>query len=250
MCRLIKKAKRSYYGNLNPSDICDNKKFWKSIKPMFNEHTVSTENITLIENNVIIIDDSKISETFNEFFGNAVKNLNIESFKPIRETSPPDDPVEAIIWKYENHPSILKIREVMGNTQSFSFQPTNINAVMKELSSINPTKSCPIESLPSKILKEHANIFGPKILIDFNCCIRTGIFPQNLKLADITPVYKKLNKHCKTMYRPVSILSALSKIFEKLMFYQINDYMMDKFLYSYMWFSGMYEHSKLPAFHD
>ena len=34
---LLKKAKKSYFGNLKSSDICDNKKFWKSVKPLFNE---------------------------------------------------------------------------------------------------------------------------------------------------------------------------------------------------------------------
>ena len=64
---LLKKTKRDYFGNLNPSALCDNKKFWKVVKPLFSEQSVSTENITLIENNVIINDDAKIAEIFNVF---------------------------------------------------------------------------------------------------------------------------------------------------------------------------------------
>ena len=49
---------------------------------MFTEKATSTDSITLIENNVIITDDKKLSETFNEFFNNAVQNLNIGYYEP------------------------------------------------------------------------------------------------------------------------------------------------------------------------
>ena len=57
---------------------------------------------------------------------------------------------------------------------------------MKEISNLNVAKSCPIDTIPSKILKENSSIFGPKILIDFNYGIKNGIFPSNQKSADIT----------------------------------------------------------------
>ena len=53
-------------------------------------------------------------------------------------------------------------------------------------------------------------------------------FPVIKKCADITPIFKKSDKYNKENYRQVSILPAISKIFEKLMFHQINQYMQDK----------------------
>ena len=55
-----------YFQNLNPADICDNKKFWKIVKPYFSEKSTSTENITLVENNKIVNNDTNIAEIFNE----------------------------------------------------------------------------------------------------------------------------------------------------------------------------------------
>ena len=78
---LLKKVKKTYFKNLNPSAICDNKKFWKTVKPLFTEKTTSTNNITLVENNEIISDDNVAAEIFNDFFSNAVKNLNIEPYE-------------------------------------------------------------------------------------------------------------------------------------------------------------------------
>ena len=77
-------------------------------------------------------------------------------------------------------------------------------------------------------MKDISDTMATKILIDFNSSISTGQFPQNLKLADVTPIFKNGDKQFKANYRPVSILPALSKIFEKLMSYQIEKFMRDK----------------------
>ena len=79
---LLKKAKKLYYAKLNPSDVCDNKKFWKTVKPLFNEQVISTDSITLIENDIIVGENAEVAEIFNDFFGNTVKNLNIEPYRP------------------------------------------------------------------------------------------------------------------------------------------------------------------------
>ena len=85
-----------------------------------------------------------------------------------------------------------------------------------------------MDSIPAKILKDNYDVIGPKIVIDFNSSIQTGLFHPNQKLADVSPIFKKELKHSKGNYRPVSVLSALSKIFEKLILYQIDNYMKDK----------------------
>ena len=54
---LLRKAKRVFYSNLNPSSISDNKKFWKIVKPFFSDKKPSNDRITLVENNDIISDD-------------------------------------------------------------------------------------------------------------------------------------------------------------------------------------------------
>ena len=59
---LLKQAKKSYYENLKPSSICDNKNFWKTVKPLFTDKAASTDQITLVENKVIVSDDKQVSE--------------------------------------------------------------------------------------------------------------------------------------------------------------------------------------------
>ena len=67
-----------------------------------------------------------------------------------------------------------------------------------------------------------ANIWNEELLLNKN-------FPENLKLADVTPIFKKKDKTFVENYRPVSVLPTVSKIFERIMQKQITDYI-GKFL--------------------
>ena len=59
------------------------------------------------------------------------------------------------------------------------------------------------------------------------------IFPDSLKLADVAPIHKKEDRTNKENYRPVSLLPVVSKLFERDMYNQINNYI-DKFLSPYL----------------
>ena len=80
-------------------------------------------------------------------------------------------------------------------------------------------------SIPSKTLKLSADTSADILQNLFNDMLSTGNFPDNMKLADITPVFKKKDPLKKENYIPVSILSAISKIFERLTQKQIVGYM-------------------------
>ena len=231
---LLKKTKRCYYRNLNPSLICDNKKFWQTVKPLFSEKTLSSHanGITLVEGENVISNDGQLSEIFNEFFSNAVKNLNISvhfaSSSSDHSILSNEDPILNAISKYKKHPSIQRIKDNFKENDIFSFKPTDVISVCKEIDRLDLSKSASFDSLPAKVIKDLKNIISPEIAHYFNICIKTGTFPQNLKLADVSPIYKKNDKQCKENYRPVSVLSAFSKIFERLMLYQMSEYMENK----------------------
>ena len=193
--------------------------------PFFSDKVATTEAISLIENEAIISNDSQVSEIFSDYFSNAVNDLNI---KPWTESLGNEVlSISQILEKYKQHPSVLKIREKMPKHKTFSFQETSIEDVVEKLSNLDVSKASPVESLPPKVLKDNCNIFAPKIMFDFNISIKSGIFPNSLKLADVTPVFKKDDKHDKTKFRPVSILPALSKIYERIMNGQIKAYFED-----------------------
>ena len=76
--KLYKKERKAFFSNLNPSNICDNKTFWKYVQPFFSEKRKISNKITLVDDNdTIVSDDQSISEELTTFFKNATKSLNI-----------------------------------------------------------------------------------------------------------------------------------------------------------------------------
>ena len=136
------------------------------------------------------------------------------------------DPILRAINKYKNHPNILKIKEAVGyNEETFSFVPTTLEKVSREITSLNNSTACPKYTIPPRVVKENIDMFACKLHNDFNNSIYFSNFPCNLKKADITPAHKKGDRTDKCNYRPVSILPAISKIYERLLYYQMNSFM-------------------------
>ena len=86
-------------------------------------------------------------------------------------------------------------------------------AIIQIIKDLNPNKSSDISP---RILKLFTHIIAPLLTTLFNNCLRLGIFPDELKIARIIPLYKSGDKSDITNYRPISLLPVLSKIFEKL----------------------------------
>ena len=180
-------------------------------------------------------DDDLIVKELNKFFKNAVSAFNIKENRFItnRSSDGITDPVDKAIDKYKFHPSILLIQKHLKNHAILSFKTVEIGDIEKEINNINPKKATISNSIPHKILKRSSKVSASVLHKLFNDSIEKSEFPQNLKLADITPVYKTNNPLEKTNYRPVSILSVVSKIFEKIMQKQINDFIIS-FLSPYL----------------
>ena len=87
------------------------------------------------EHGKTIIDNKKISETFNNYFSNTVKNLNIDSdLRDITNQTNNADPVFRPIEKYANQPFILKIKRKMSDKGlGFSFKYVTRNKIVKEI---------------------------------------------------------------------------------------------------------------------
>ena len=215
---LLKKAKKEYYQNLDEKNVIDNKKFWKTVKPLLSDKSVSREKINLTENEKMLTSESETAETLNNFFSNIVKKLNIPKFNSNNSvTENIKDPVFKAILKYKNHPSILAIQKYSKN-KTFHFEEVNSSEVEKKILQLDKTKASQKTHIPTRIVKENIDIFANFLCTGINSAIMSFSLPSYLKLADVTPVHKKGRKDMKENFRPVSILPTLSKIFEKCLF--------------------------------
>ena len=235
---MIRKEKKNYFSNINSSDITDNKFFWKTVKPFFTEKIQIKSKITLIENHTIfhddrddenieeiISEDNEISEVFNNYFINIVPNLNISTVISVNDDFiETNDPISNAIKKFSDHPSISMIKNKNLNQNKFSFCNVTFEYVLEKVICLNSAKASQNTDIPTKLIKNNSSFFAEFFSENINYCIENSKFPYDLKLADVIPVHKKKSKNSKDNYRPVSILSNISKIYERSMYEQIETY--------------------------
>ena len=77
--KLLRLEKQKHYESLDISKITDNKTYWKTLSPLFsNKSYLTNSRIAPLENGVILSEEAKVADIFNEFFSNAVTELKIE----------------------------------------------------------------------------------------------------------------------------------------------------------------------------
>ena len=79
-------------------------------------------------------------------------------------------------------------------------------------------------NIPTKTLKPITRDICVPLTDCINSAILNGVFPDELKLADVTPLYKKSDPEDKTNYRPISVLPSLSNAYEKILCKQLNSF--------------------------
>ena len=83
---LLRRIEKNYFANINISSINDNKKFWKTVNPLFSDKIFHKETINLVENDTTLSDNRVVTDTSNNYFNNIVKDLltltnKLKSFK-------------------------------------------------------------------------------------------------------------------------------------------------------------------------
>jgi hypothetical protein len=119
-----------------------------------------------------------------------------------------------------------------GNTMHH-FKPVSAEDTIKLIKSC-PSKSCSLDPIPTWLLKEVVNDLAPPITKLINTSLSTSVFPSSMKKALVTPLLKKQNLPTETLknYRPVSNLSFVSKLTEKVVASQLSIHMSENELYT------------------
>ena len=106
----------------------------------------------------------------------------------------------------------------------FDFQNIDEETVKKTIQNVPSKNSCGLDGISSNLIK----IIEPAIIIPLtlliNKVLNTGIFTDELKIARVIPLFKKDDPKQLKNYRPISLLSKISKVIEKIIFTQISTY--------------------------
>ena len=180
-----------------------------------------SEKFTLIDGDKILSKDEDAAECFNTYFSNMTDSLDIApTFREAHEVAE-DTMIEKLttiaIQKYSAHPSILAIKQkYRTNCNKFKFSHLNPLEVEKQLDSIN-VKNSQNGIIPTLLLKATKNVICPILTDCINCAIHESAFPDKLKGADISLLFKTDESTRKENYRPLSVLPSTSRIYERLL---------------------------------
>ena len=158
--------------------------------------------------------------TFLSIFTNLTKSLKSKKISPALKKKS----LKHLLRLFKNY-STKKIREHLNSKEIFTFREFQETEVLKTIKELPKNKASTFKDMPVKIIINSVHIYSKVLTNIFNDCVKSGKFPDVLKYADITPVFKIGDTTDKTNYRPISTLSNFSKDFEKMIYIQINSFM-------------------------
>ncbi len=173
----------------------------------------------------MITDERLIANKFNNFFFFTNIGLNLsKQFKNSRNLT---------FQNYLDHKY----------NHNFQFQNVDEEFVTSIISKLAPKTSCGFDGISTKLIKILQDTLGKPITLIINQILFTGIFPDKLKVAEIIPIHKKDDETVFTNYRPILLLLAISKIFEKEIFKQWYSFFQEQKLFYNAQYGFRTEHS-------
>ena len=210
---LIRKAERKYYQDMLLENKSNLKKSWQILKGIINKRKYRSAVQEFDSNGTIIKDGEQIANKFNKFFVNVGSNLS------------------RAIPKSNNDP-----RNFFQHTTYWCFcvMPVNDEEVVKIISSFKDS-SAGWDELKPGIIKNIKGCIAMPLAHICNLSFKRGVFPMQLKIANVVPIYKTGNEHVFSNYRPVSVLQVFSKLLERLMYIRLMNFITNnKLLYKYI----------------
>jgi len=191
--RLLRDAKRSYYRAKFDRCIGDAKSMWRLIGRLLSGNCKRDTVRRLVIEGREIVEPRVIADEFNSYFSTIAESLarNI----PRTEESP-------LAYVRGDYPNSLFLTPVTND---------ECRSVILKLKN----KTYDSSSLPVFLLKKFCQFFVPPLVTLINQSFETGEFPNMLKTARVTPVFKAGDRAHVTNYRPISVLPVIGKIFEK-----------------------------------
>ena len=221
---LPRKTERNYFKNVKIQDITGNNKFWKTIRPYFIDNGYNQTKITIAEKDSIITDEKKT--LMNNYFLNITKNLDLKLL-----IVPNTSGIDEMTKHFDDHISVCKIKEAYRKILrecNFSFKMVSLDEVNKVVLKLNSKKPSTYGAIPASILKQTIEVHLKYLTNTVNHSLKESTFPDELKQSAVILVYKKRDPLQKENYRPVCLLLHISKVFERVIYYQINSFVENK----------------------
>jgi hypothetical protein len=208
----IRSAKASYFSTQFNKHKSDMKNTWKTISDLLNKNKKIKNFPEYFKYNGINIRDKlEIANMFNNFFVNIGPKLAQE----IPQTS------------NRNHSQYLtsNVNNILRFTQ------LEVSDTLKIIDKLKSKTSSGYDNISTCFLKQIKHVIVKPLTMIINQSLKTGIFPDKLKIAKVIPLFKKGDDMACNNYRPISLLPSISKVFEKAIFIQTYAYFQNNNLF-------------------
>jgi len=195
--KLIRQSKTTFYSEYFQLHLNNSRKIWQGIREIISINSSSNKPpISLLINNSLTSDPCTVANSFNNFFSSIASSIRQSLYAP---------------------PKDFKAYLSNRTTASFFISPTSPQEVEILISSLSDSKASGPHSIPVRIIKLLKQDISKPLSDLFNLSFSTGFFPSILKTSKVIPVFKKKgSSNDVSNYRPISLLSNLDKLIEKL----------------------------------
>ena len=193
----LKRAEKNYYRDILLANKNNMRKSWSIMKSVIGKHKQSSiQKIFKLNDNTTTDNKKIISDKFNDFFINVGPNL------------------AKAIPKSSKSPLYCMKETAL---ESIFLEPVTEEELNKLIRNLKDSANG-WDDLGSKFIKLSLDLIVTPLSYICNQSLQEGIFPRQLKIANVIPLYKSDDPSCFNHYRPVSLLCILSKVFEKVMY--------------------------------
>ena len=204
--RVIRAAKSAYY------------------ECVFNRHRFNIKNTWGVINEIIT--KSAKTKSFPDIFKDGQHELNDDReianrFNAFFTNVGPDQSRNIHYNGNKTHQTYLTQNYVI----ELNFTKVNDDIILKKKNKLPNKNSCGFDNLSTKIIKALKDSLIKPLTLIINQILNAGVFPPQLKIAKVIPIFKKDDNKMFNNYRPISLLPVLSKVVEKVISSQINDFL-------------------------
>ena len=212
-----KKAIKSYFSK-KCVDAKSPKDFWNCVKPFFaTKCGKNGSQIILKENDTIVNDAVDVASVLNDHFVNIAHD--------IADTQLDSRDLSTVIHHHRTHSSVISINNEKHCDLTFEFTEVTQETMIRKLRGIKANKASGCDLIKPSTVKLCAKELAAPLTCVVNNAFRTNSFPNDMKKAEVCPVFKKKDPMCKDNYRPINLVTVFSKIFESIIAEQITDFM-------------------------
>lgn len=201
----IETEKREFYANIIHFAGNKNKQLWELINEKMNKRKAMHTCIQLRVDDSILTEKKLICDVFGHYFANEAKHQ--------------------VSQKFPNKTD--KCTVSTRSTNTMFFHPITNFEVEDIIHGMNNKKSVGLDEVPIRLLKACCSDVSPYLSEIINISVTQGIFPTFLKKSKTVPVFKKGNKEDVQNYRPITVVSPISKVIEKAMYLRLISFLDD-----------------------